>query len=102
MEEMVISSRVSGESLMVTHVVKSWPEFFIPILAGSRRHELRLNDRGYNIGDELLLCEYDPKTEQYSGRQLTVKITSVTSAQIPCAVSNQALDKRFIILSIQK
>lgn len=29
--------------------------------------ELRINDRNYQVGDLLLLLEYDPKTKEYSG-----------------------------------
>lgn len=86
---------------MITHVVKSWPNFFIPIEEGTRHHELRLNDRNYQVGDKLLLQEYLPDEQKYTGRDLTVKITSITSREIPCAVSGSGLDDEYCILSIE-
>lgn len=84
-----------------THSVKSWPDFFRSIVAGERSHELRPNDRGYLVGDHLLLREWDPKTETYTGAVCTAAITSMTSREIPCAVSDQGLSPNFCILSIR-
>lgn len=85
------------------HRVKSWPIFFEAALAGDKTHDLRrCDDRNFRVGDTLFLCEYDPKTELYTGRELAMRITYITSADSPCALSDRALDKSFCILSIQK
>jgi hypothetical protein len=83
------------------HVVKSWPKFFQAIRRGSRRHELRRNDRDYRVGDLLQLQEYEPVSEQYTGNSCVVRITSITSADEPCAVSAASLHFDYCILSIQ-
>lgn len=83
------------------HLVKSWPEFFEPISQGIRTHDLRRNDRGYNIGDILILREFESKSECYTGRECAVEITSMTSFAQPCAVSGEALNADFCILSIR-
>jgi Domain of unknown function (DUF3850) len=70
-------------------------------MAGDRRHELRRNDRGYGVGDRLLLREFDEERGSYSGRQCTAQITSITSDDEPCAVSAEGLTPGFCILSIQ-
>jgi hypothetical protein len=82
------------------HVIKSWPQFFGPILRGTRTHELRENDRGYSVGDTLELREYDPLLQNYTGRSCKVKVTSITSNSEPCAVSHEALNPKFCILSV--
>jgi len=87
---------------MKMHVVKSWPKFFDAILTGSRTHELRRNDRSYHVGDFLELHEFDPVSSLYSGRVCRVQVTSITSAEEQCAVSEEALHKDFCILSVQK
>jgi hypothetical protein len=87
---------------MKTHVVKSWPKFFGPIVAGIRVHELRRNDRNYNVGDYLELREYDPEKGTYTGRIGMVEITSITSKDEPCAVSGEGLSGEFCILSIKR
>jgi hypothetical protein len=40
--------------------------------------------------------------ELYTGREATAQITYITSAGAPCALSDQALNQEFCILSIQK
>jgi hypothetical protein len=87
----------------VEHKVKSWPRFFEATLSGVKTHEVRrLTDRDYQAGDRLLLQEYDPTTETYSGRELVVRITYVTSTDAPCALSEECLHPDFCILSIVK
>jgi hypothetical protein len=45
------------------HALKCWPEFFAAILGGQKRHEVRHDDRGFKVGDRLLLREWDPAPE---------------------------------------
>ena len=85
------------------HKVKSWPHLFEAVLSGVKTHELRrVKDRDYRVGDLLRLQEFDPITKIYSGRELAVKITYITSADFPCALSERALSSDFCILSIAK
>lgn len=56
---------------------KVWPEYFSKILDGSKTYELRLNDFECNEGDILLLKEWDPQTEQYTGREIKKEVTYV-------------------------
>lgn len=83
------------------HELKSWPQFFRAIKDGSRTHELRRNDRDFNIGDVLILQEFDPDLQHYTGDVLNVEVTSITSFAQPCAVSGAALDPSFCILSVR-
>lgn len=86
---------------MTTHALKSWPKFFAPIAAGMRTHELRRNDRNFQVGDLLELREFEPTANEYTGRTCRVAITSLTSADEPCAVSAEALHRDFCILSVR-
>ena len=56
---------------------KCWPEYFEKVLSGDKKLELRLADFECSIGDILLLEEYDPKTQRYTGRKLSRKITYI-------------------------
>lgn len=54
---------------------KTWPEYFEKVLSGEKRFELRIaDDTNYEEGDMLVLEEWDPKTEQLTGRHLTRRI----------------------------
>lgn len=86
-----------------THELKCWPEFFQAILEGRKTHDLRrADDRTFRVHDLIQLREFDPRTERYSGRNQMAEITYITSADVPCALSGQALDPAYCILSIKK
>jgi hypothetical protein len=88
---------------IVVHTVKSWPQFFEPMLSGAKTHDLRrVTDRDYQVGDKLRLQEFDPELSRYTGRELVVRITYITSADYPCALSEQALSTDYCILSVSK
>ncbi|MBO9592756.1 MAG: DUF3850 domain-containing protein [Niabella sp.] len=52
------------------HDLKTHPEYFAALVSGSKNFEVRKNDRTYLIGDELLLREYSPDGNVYTGRIL--------------------------------
>ncbi len=47
---------------------KVWPEYFQAILDGKKNFELRLADFDIKEGDVLILREWDPAREEYTGR----------------------------------
>lgn len=49
---------------------KVWPEYFEEIFNGKKTFEVRLNDFDVEEGDVLALKEWDPKTRDYTGREL--------------------------------
>ena len=86
----------------VEHILKCWPQFFEAIRLRKKKHDLRRgDDRNFHVGDTLLLKEFDPTSGRYTGRSQRVLITYVTSADLPCALSRDALHKDFCILSIE-
>ena len=56
---------------------KIWPEYFSRILSGEKTFELRLADWEFKVGDVLVLKEWDPKTKEYTGREIEKEITYV-------------------------
>jgi ASC-1-like (ASCH) protein len=56
---------------------KIWPEYFELVSSGKKKFELRLNDFDVGEGDTLLLEEWDPKTNQYTGRKIEKKVSFV-------------------------
>lgn len=62
---------------MTSHDLKIWPEHLEGILSGLKKVEMRLDDRGYAAGDELVLREWDRFGRFYTGRQTTRKVAHV-------------------------
>lgn len=101
MHQRAVSGTTRSEDI-ATHRLKCWPEFFEPIRLGRKTHDLRRSDdRDFSVGDNLRLMEYDPETRSFTGRELTAEITYITSADMPCALSQDALHPNFCILSIR-
>jgi uncharacterized protein YqfB (UPF0267 family) len=46
---------------MVEHELKCHPKFMQRIASGEKTFEIRKNDRDYQVGDRLILREYDPE-----------------------------------------
>lgn len=58
---------------MTEHRLKTLAPFFAAVLNGSKTFELRLNDRGFAVGDVLILEEYIEN--QLTGRAARVDVT---------------------------
>ncbi len=56
---------------MATITKKINPEFFGAVLSGKKKYELRLNDEEVQEGDTLVLKEWSPDTQEYTGREVT-------------------------------
>lgn len=56
---------------------KVWPEYFQQIVNGKKKFELRLADFDVKEGDTLVLEEFDPETNTYTGRKLKKKAKSI-------------------------
>ena len=61
----------------MVHELKTWSRYFNLVNSGEKPFELRKNDRGFKPGDELLLREYEPETQTYTGQSLRRKITCI-------------------------
>ncbi|MEN2360817.1 ASCH/PUA domain-containing protein [Levilactobacillus brevis] len=61
---------------MKTHKLKILPKYMSAQLSGVKTFEIRKNDRNYQVGDRLLLREWDG--EKYTGRETMVFITYIT------------------------
>lgn len=63
----------------MTHELKCLPAFFLAIAVGDKCCEIRRNDRGFEVGDDLLLREWSAETG-YTGADLHVRVTHIVSA----------------------
>ena len=60
------------------HDLKTWPDPFAALKAGVKTHEVRKNDRGFKVGDTLLLREWDPYAQIHTGRQINASVTYIS------------------------
>ena len=80
----------------VVHLLKCHPEPYDAMRAGLKHHEVRKDDRNYQVGDHLLLKRWDPKKERYyPGKQMQVEVTYKTNG------GEYGLPKKLCVLTIQ-
>ena len=60
---------------MKIHELKTYPHYFEETIKGNKPFEIRLNDRGFQTGDIVILKEWD--NIKYSGREIKGKITYI-------------------------
>lgn len=81
------------------HDLKTWAEPFQAIVDGLKTHEIRKPDRNFNPRDTLLLREWIPEFNAYTGREIRVRVTYVTHGGtwgLPaglCVMSIRQIDK---------
>jgi hypothetical protein len=60
----------------MTHDLKCWPIYFQMVDDLMKQFEIReIRDRTFSAGDTLLLREWDPASEQYTGRECRRLVT---------------------------
>ena len=62
----------------MTHNLKIQEEYYIAVLEGRKRFEIRKNDRRFQVGDVVILNEVIGDQCDYSGRSLKVRIIYIT------------------------
>lgn len=69
---------------MIPHdmVLRTWPGYFRSIWRGQKRAEIRKNDRNFQVGDRVLLIEFDPILgyQPSPSRDILVEITHLLRA----------------------
>ncbi|MDU7365400.1 DUF3850 domain-containing protein [Clostridium sp.] len=75
---------------MKIHELKIYPQYFSEVLSGNKTFELRKNDRGFEVGDVLILKEFTPgiydstrtekvavQTKGYTGKEIKKVISYI-------------------------
>lgn len=65
----------------MTHALKTLPEYYRAVESGEKPFEVRKNDRPFNVGDTVLLQEYDADKTLYTGREMTRKISYILKGE---------------------
>lgn len=64
-----------------THDLKCWPKHFAAVRRGEKTFEIRRNDRDFAVGDQILLREYIPEDDVYTGQTETRLISFLLSEE---------------------
>jgi len=82
---------------------KVWTEYFILILSGKKKLELRLADFEINEGDTMVLEEWDKEKQEYTGRKIEVVATYILRTKDQTFWPQSEVDKYgFQIIQFEK
>ena len=59
------------------HQLKTWPSYFREVRSGRKQCEVRKDDRAFEVGHILELCEWDNETGNYTGRSCGAVVTHI-------------------------
>lgn len=80
------------------HHLKIYPCYFIPLIRGEKKFEIRDNsDRGFQRGDTVVFIEFDKQTGE-TGRRQQASITYVSNYNQP---TNQVVFSFSLISDVQ-
>lgn len=78
------------------HKLKTWPDYFNAVMNGSKNFEVRENDRGFEVGDYLLLEEWNPDTQTYTGAVCARQITYILEG------GQFGVEPGYVVMGIEK
>ena len=79
------------------------PQHFSAIKIGIKTAEIRNNDRAYQVGDILILVEYDPKTKVIlESNPIRVEVTHIVDLSDMQQLKLLDPDNDWVILSFKK
>ena len=75
------------------HILKTWPEQFQAVWDEIKPWEFRKNDRNYEVGDILLLEEWDNEKKKFTTREIKARVVYMLKEGF-------GLPEGFVILSL--
>ena len=82
--------------LGITHDLKVWPEPFCALINDIKPFEVRKNDRDFQVGDVLILKEWDPASESYTGQSCTRRVEYLLKG------GQFGIEAGFVVMGISK
>lgn len=78
LSDVVLLYTIRGNTMRVKK--KILPEYFEAVLSGHKNFELRKDEDNFQVGDFIVLLEWDPSQNNYTGR--------FTSRKVKCVLRN--------------
>ena len=72
---------------------KTWPDYFEKVKSGVKNFELRIADFDIKEGDTLILEEWDPVSNDYTGRKIVKEVTFVLTTKDAKFWKQEDIDK---------
>ena len=72
---------------------KTWPELFELVKAGKKNFDMRAADFDIQEGDTLVLEEWDPKKQEYTGRTIEKEVKYVLRFGLDDFGQKQAIEE---------
>jgi hypothetical protein len=66
-----------GKKMIPHHVIKIKKEHLKSVINGSKKAELRYDDRNYQVGQIVLMKEWMPTKKRFTGKGTHVRITHI-------------------------
>ena len=92
--------KLNLEYPMAVHELKTVNPWFNDVVSGLKRFEIRLNDRNFQVGDTLLLMEYDTDTQSYTGKEIKKLISGIYES--PKIKHKDSLKPGYVVLDISE
>lgn len=81
---------------------KAWPVLFEKVLNGEKNFDLRIAEFECEVGDILVLREWDPEKKDYTGRELEKEVTFVMKTKDLKFWSQEDIDELgFLVMSFK-
>lgn len=78
------------------HELKVWKQFYPDVASKLKQFEIRQNDRNFKPGDTMILQEWDPELEKYTGNRCDASVDYVLYHEdFP-----QGIQKGYCVMSI--
>lgn len=81
----------------VIHELKLNKRFFSAVASGRKNFEIRKDDRDYQVGDILILKEWDDIMNNFSGRSVKRQIT-----YIYCGCGQYGLARDYVVMALKE
>lgn len=76
------------------HNLKTWPRYYQRMIAKEKGFEVRKNDRDFQTGDQLILQEFDPVENKYTGDDRMFDVTYILHG------GSFGIDPEFVVMSV--
>jgi hypothetical protein len=77
------------------HTLKIYPEYFQEVVSGTKTFEVRKNDRDFKVCDDLILAEYCPVQESFTGNTCVREINYILKG------GDFGIEKGFVVIGLQ-